>query len=128
MTLAPVPAPDGGDTVPLPARLAPLAALLVKFGAKEITQRGGSRSAMRDLPELEAVLSAAAASACGRPARIMVPRLPEKEMTTAQAAPVMGVSEHRVRELARTGRLITRKAGRDWLVSADSARAYRRAA
>jgi excisionase family DNA binding protein len=117
-----------GDTVPLPARLAPLAALLVKYGAKEIAQRGGARSAMRDLPELEAILAAAAASARGTPQRTMELRAPDTEMTTAQAAAVMGVSERRVREHARTGRVNSRKAGRDWLISADSARSYRRTA
>ena len=115
------------DTVSIPVSLVPLAALLVELGAREIEQRGGSRAVMQDLPELEAILRAAAASSArGRPpARIQV-KARRAELTTSQAAAVMGISAHRVRELARNGRLIGRKvAGRDWLLDPDSVRGYR---
>ena len=49
---------DPEQAIPFPLRLAPLAAFLVELAAKEITQRGGTRSAMRDLPELQAILRA----------------------------------------------------------------------
>jgi excisionase family DNA binding protein len=126
--------PGTGDTVAIPVGLAPLAAFLVELGAREITQRGGSRSAMQGLPQLEAILRAAAAStasaARGIPAARMSPGAqgrPE-ELTTSQAADAMGVSARRVRELARTGRIVSRKiAGRDWLIDAGSARSWRNA-
>jgi len=82
---------------------------------------------MQDLPELQAILRAAAASARGTPARTMEPRSQPEELTTSHAASVMGVSPRRVRELARTGRIVSRKvAGRDWLIDAGGARSYRR--
>lgn len=118
---------DAGDTIAIPVGLAPLAALLVELGAREVRQRGGTRSAMPRLGELEAILRTAAASARGTPSRTMEPRSRPEELTTAQAADLMGVSARRVRELARTGRIVSRKvAGRDWLIDAGSARSYRR--
>ncbi|HEV3381662.1 MAG TPA: hypothetical protein VG142_11860 [Trebonia sp.] len=121
------PGTDAEPMIAVPARLAPLAALLVEYAAKEIAQRTGTRSALRDLPELQAILLPAAASARGRVTSTMEPRARPEELTTAQAADVMGVSERRVREHARTARLIARKvAARDWLIDADSARDYAR--
>jgi hypothetical protein len=121
-------APQGaGGTVAIPVGLAPLAAFLVELGARDITQRGGTRSAMRDLPELQAILRAAAASARGTPAGTMEPPGRAEELTSDQAADVMGISARRVRELARTRRIVSRKAGRDWLIDAGSARSWRSA-
>jgi excisionase family DNA binding protein len=119
---------SAADMLTVPLHLAPLAALLVELGAREIEQRGGSRAVMQDLPELEAILRAAAASsAYGRPADRMPREARRAELTTSQAAMVIGISAHRVRELARNGRLVARKvAGRDWLIDAGSARSYRR--
>lgn len=114
--------------VAVPLDLAPLAAFLVELGAREIVQRGGTRSAMRDLPRLQAILRPAAASARGTPARTMEPRSRPEELTTAQAAELMRISARRVRELARKGRIVSRKvAGRDWLIDAGSARNWRNA-
>lgn len=119
---------DTAKTVAVPLDLAPLAAFLVELGAREIVQRGGTRSAMRDLPRLEAVLRQAAASARGTPARTMEPKGRPEELTTAQAAELMGISGRRVRELARKRRIVSRKvAGRDWLIDAGSARSWRNA-
>ena len=118
--------PGPEQAIPLPLRLAPLAAFLVELAAKEITQRGGTRSAMRDLPELEAILRAPATGARATPARTMGSRQKPEELTTVQAAPLMGISASRVREHAKTGRIIARKVGRDWLIDAGSARSYGR--
>jgi excisionase family DNA binding protein len=118
---------DTANTVAVPLNLAPLAALLVELGAREITQRGGSRSAMQGLPQLEAILRTAVASAHGTPAPTIELRSQPEELTTDQAAELMGISARRVRELARTGRIVSRKvAARDWLIDAGSARSYRR--
>jgi excisionase family DNA binding protein len=119
---------DAANTVAVPLNLAPLAALLVELGAREITQRGGARSAMQGLPQLEAILrdAAAAAGARATPARTLELRPKPEELTTVQAAAVMGISASRVREHAKTGRIIARKVGRDWLIDAGSARSYRR--
>ena len=126
---APTGLPGTQDTITIPLHLVPLAALLVELGAREITQRGGTRSAMRDLPELQAILRAATASARGSPPRTIEPQARPEEPTTAQAAEVMGISTRRVRELARTSRVISRKvSGRDWLIDAGTARSYRRQA
>jgi excisionase family DNA binding protein len=128
MTATPLPGEGAGATVAIPLGLAPLAALLVELGAREITQRGGARSAMQGLPQLEAILRAAAASARGTPARTMEPQGRPEELTTAQAAELMGISARRVRELARKRRIVSRKvAGRDWLIDAGSARSWRNA-
>lgn len=118
--------PDPEQAIPLPLRLAPLAAFLVELAAKEITQRGGARSAMRDLPELESILRAPTAGASATPARTMGPPPRPEELTTVQAAALMGISASRVREHAKTGRIIARKVGRDWLIDAGGARSYRR--
>ena len=76
---------DPEQAIPLPLRLAPLAAFLVELAAKEITQRGGTRSAMRDLPELEAILRAPATGASATPAGTMGPPPKPEELTTVQA-------------------------------------------
>jgi excisionase family DNA binding protein len=46
-------------------------------------------------------------------------------LTTAEAAPVMGVSSRRVRQLAAGKRIIARKPGRDWQVDARAAEDWR---
>lgn len=48
-------------------------------------------------------------------------------LTTAQAAPLIGVSAHEVRRLCRAGLLPARRVGRDWLIQDRDARAYVRA-
>lgn len=115
-----------GDTVAIPAALAPLAAFLVELGARQVAQQGGSRSVMPRLGELQQILREAAASARGRTTVMLREQTRRPELTTAQAAVLTGLSAHRVRELARTGRLIGRKvANRDWLLDLDSVRGYR---
>jgi hypothetical protein len=114
------------EVAALPVRLASLAALLVELGAKHVTAVGGTRSAMRDLPELQRVLGAAVASASGCPPRTMEPQSRPAELTTSEAAALMGISARRVRHHARNGRLIARKRARDWLIDAASARDYRK--
>jgi hypothetical protein len=116
-----------GGTVTIPADLAPLAAFLVELGARQITEQGGTRSAMPRLGELQAILRDAAASARGTPARTMELRAQPEELTSSQAASEMGISARRVRELARTRRIVSRKTGRDWLIDAGSARSWRNA-
>jgi hypothetical protein len=116
--------PDG--SVALPVRLALLAGFLVEYAAKEITERGGSRSAMPGLPELQAVLRDATASARGCPPRTIVPKARPAELTTSEAAALMGISARRVRHHASTGRLIARRNTRDWLIDAASASDYRK--
>ncbi|MGH7903658.1 MAG: helix-turn-helix domain-containing protein [Candidatus Dormibacteraceae bacterium] len=45
-------------------------------------------------------------------------------MTQVAAAEILGVSRRRVRQLREEGRLRSEKIGRDWLVDAESVRAY----
>ena len=46
-------------------------------------------------------------------------------MTVADAAGVLGMSTRRVRALCAAGRLVGRRVGRDWAVSAVSVAKYR---
>ena len=48
-------------------------------------------------------------------------------LTTAQAAPLLGVSAHEVRRLCKAGRLPALRVGRDWLITPQAAREYVRA-
>jgi excisionase family DNA binding protein len=48
-----------------------------------------------------------------------------RQLTTAEAASVMGVSPQRVRQLAADGKIIARKAGRDWQVEERAAQDWR---
>jgi len=41
-------------------------------------------------------------------------------LTTAQAAALLGVGAHRVRELIRKGRLPATRHGRDWLIAEEN--------
>lgn len=47
-------------------------------------------------------------------------------LTTAQAAPLLGVSPHEVRRLCRVGLLPALRVGRDWAIREADARAHRR--
>ncbi len=46
-------------------------------------------------------------------------------LTTAEAAKALGVSVRRVRAIVQAGQLKAKKAGRDWLISKASLRAYK---
>lgn len=65
----------------------------------------------------------AAVSAC----RIAPGSLGEerRELTTAQAALVMGVSPRRVQQLAKASKIVARKTGRDWAVDERAAQDWR---
>lgn len=49
----------------------------------------------------------------------------KKQITTAAAAQILGVTAQRVRDLARTGIIAGEKTGRDWQVDLASVEAYR---
>jgi hypothetical protein len=63
----------------------------------------------------------AAAVARATPSSSLVPR----QLSTAEAALVMGVSPQRVRQLAAQQSIIARKIGRDWLVDERAAQDWR---
>lgn len=48
----------------------------------------------------------------------------KKQITTAAAAQILGVTAQRVRDLARTGIIAGEKTGRDWHVELDSVKEY----
>lgn len=48
----------------------------------------------------------------------------DNELTSKEAAAILGVTVSRIRQLCIAGILIARKMGRDWLVSRDSVNAY----
>ncbi|MET7781507.1 helix-turn-helix domain-containing protein [Streptomyces mirabilis] len=64
-------------------------------------------------------------------APVLVPAQPTsksrpEELTTEQAATILGVTEARIRQLAAAGAVEGRKAARNtWLISSESVRAYR---
>jgi excisionase family DNA binding protein len=110
----------------IPPHLVRLTVFLVEHAVKDLCLRNGSLSAMPDLPDLLTVLHSAAPSARGRPSRILDQPARARYLTTSEAAAVMQISARRVRHHAASGRIIARRAGRDWLIDADSARGYRR--
>lgn len=106
--------------VVVPAALCRPLAAVAELGLADYARRnGGPAGVAPRLRELLAAL-AASASACATPLARVEPR----QLTTVQAAPVMGVSPQRVRQLAAEKRIIARKAGRDWLVDAQAAEDY----
>ena len=116
--------PAGSAVVP--PHLVKLTTLLVQHGVRALCLSNGSLSAIPDLPELLKILRSAAASARGRPSRILDQPAQPQWLTTDEAADLMGISARRVRHHAASGRIIARRAGRDWQIDADSARSYRR--
>ncbi|WP_439623399.1 helix-turn-helix domain-containing protein [Gemmata sp.] len=57
--------------------------------------------------------------------RVRYDMLMENHMTTAQAAQLIGCNDSRVRQLLKSGKIIGRRVGRDWLVDRTSAEAWR---
>lgn len=115
-----MPQVPAGVTVPLELAR-PLAAVAVLGLADYARRNGGPAVVAPRLQELITAL-AASASACATPLARVGPR----QLTTAQAALVMGVSPQRVRQLAAGKRIIASKTGRDWLVDAQAAEDYGR--
>jgi hypothetical protein len=113
--------------VVVPAELAGLVDKLLGYGLDTLQRHNGAAPTVAGLEGLRVQLQLAAASASGRPRRILaVPVAPTRELTVAEAAAAAGLSARQVRRLAEGGALIARKRGRDWLVDADSATGYGR--
>lgn len=112
----------------VPSNLAGLVDLLIEHGLAGLEQRNGTAPTIAGLEGLRVKLQVAAATASGRPRRILaVPVAPARELTVTEAAAMSGLSARQVRRLARSGALIGRKRGRDWLIDGDSARDRSRA-
>lgn len=103
------------DDALIPAHLTILNAGLVEYALKDLRRRNGGLPGMRDLAELREILAAAARGNASAQVTYL---------TTAQAAAVMGLSARRIRQLAAAGTITAQRAGRDWLISAASARSY----
>jgi excisionase family DNA binding protein len=111
---------DEGVTVP--GELAGLVDLLLGYGLAVLQQRNGAAPTVAGLDGLRVQLQVAAASASGRPRRILaVPVARAPELTVTEAARSCGLSARQVRRLAESGALIARKRGRDWLIDRQSA-------
>lgn len=97
---------------------------LAWLGVKVLLSRDGGLPLAPGVSALLASVDAASrtADACATP----LARVEARQLTTAQAATVMGVSPQRVRQLAARGRIIARKTGRDWLIDAQAAEGHRR--
>lgn len=118
----PVTASDA-DGVFVPRELCrPTARALTIWARKEVERNGGARI----VPEVLALISAldsAAMSASGRPFATMDTHC---WLAVGEAARRAGISARHARRLAKDGRLIARKDGRDWLIDSRSADEYHR--
>jgi hypothetical protein len=112
-------------SVTVPAHLARQLALLANEGATVIRKRDGDLHLTQDMHDLLVELRLTGmASASGNGARTVGPASARWVSAREAAQLAGGISDRRVRQLAREGRLIARRAGRDWLVDADSAQDY----
>ncbi|MDH6141024.1 excisionase family DNA binding protein [Kitasatospora sp. GP30] len=124
MTITP---PRNATGVEVPPELAALVGQLLGYGIEVLAARNGTLPSVPALDGLRAQLQVTAASACGRPRRILAtPVTPVRQLTVDEAARVSGLSPRQVRRLAHDGTLIARKAGRDWQIDEDSANRYGR--
>ena len=75
----------------------------------------------------QASTSASASATAQTPAVEITPRLGSEEITTSQAAAMLGVSDQRVRQLAARWvyRGLARKVGRTWLLDPAAVAIYR---
>lgn len=85
---------------------------------RDETRRDGGGLPAPGLAELLAELRAAASGrAAGR-----IGTAEAKPVTVAEAAKLAGVSQRRIRQLARSGQIRAWRPGRDWQIDPDSAR------
>lgn len=103
-----------------------MARAVVDAAVRELGRRarrdGGAPAMAHGLRDVLAALDAAGIADTGSPSGTMGPSL----VTVAEAAETAGVSERRVRQLAASGRLRSRRYGRQWLIELSSAEEYRR--
>ena len=107
--------PPSTVTVEMPATLADLLARLAWRGYRAL-HRDGIDVPVAGLPALLARLEAAASA---RPTQVGI--VQTAPMTVREAAAAVGVSQERIRQLARSGRIIAVKRGRDWDIYRGSA-------
>lgn len=113
---------------PPPVTVPPaLAGPLLRAALDGLTWRSRRDGGLRPAPGLAALLSelaAAETAASGTPPVTVEHERPT--VTAGEAAALAGISPRRVRELARAGRLIAARHGRDWQVDRQSAQDYGR--
>lgn len=112
--------------VVVPAELTRMVEALIRYGLDGFERRNGVAPDIPGLNALLVQLRAAAVTASGTRRRIVVSPAGTAghNLTSSEAAQVMGISPRRVRGLAKRGDLIARKRGRDWQIDADSATGY----
>lgn len=108
------------DGVLVPPELARPLAAAARQGIASYDHRNGGGTVAAGLRELVDQLAAAVA-----PRRTPAVTVEARQLTTAQAAPVMGVTQRRVQQLARNGDIIAAKHGRDYLVDAQAAQQWK---
>jgi hypothetical protein len=111
---------ESSGVVVRPELCAPLLRAAVVGAAKQQRDDGG---APPDAGFLALLRQLQAVAELGR-APVTVTAEP-RQLTVAEAAPVMGVSPRRVRQLAAERSIIARKAGWYWLVDERSAQQWR---
>lgn len=123
---APHEAPDG---VRVPAELArPLAVLAVR-GARALQSDSGGLPLVPGMAALIAALATAASGGAPRTVGVALIGLSapgDEWLSVGQAAGLTGYSCRQIRDLARQGRLIARRTGRDWQVDRESVTDYAR--
>ena len=90
-------------------------------GAAKLQRDDGGAAPDDGFMALLRQLQAAAADLGRAPAKVTERR----QLTVAEAAPVMGVSPRRVRQLAEEQKIIARKVGWYWLVDSQAAHEWR---
>jgi excisionase family DNA binding protein len=115
-----------GDGVLVPCELARPLARLAITGAKMVSDRDGGLVLPPGMATLLAELATFAGEIPARTVGAVPPCTPSAELTVGEAAAVTSLSAQRVRYLARSGRLIARRAGRDWLIDRLAAEDYAR--
>lgn len=111
-----MPGDDVGGDVVVPAQLAADLARLAVIGARAIQRDSGG---LVLVPGMAALLARLATFASETPART-VGCISAEWVSAGEAAAIAGLSVQRIRGLARDGRLIARRAGRNWLIDPDS--------
>ncbi|WP_371588272.1 helix-turn-helix domain-containing protein [Streptomyces virginiae] len=118
--------PDGSVVIPAAAAHEVLRALVRDLTARARADGGevspGARRLLYALHEAANRAEREASSAAGTP----TPGSGTVELTAEQAALLLGCSTEYVRRLARTGRVLARRAGPAWLIDPASLDAYRK--
>lgn len=119
-----MPSTDGDDVL-VPAELARALAKLAVIGARTLSERDGGLVLVPGIAAVIAELASVASDGASRtvgPERF-TPSL-GRWLSAREATLASGYSAPRLRELARGGRVIAKKVGRDWQFDAASITDY----